>query len=189
MSTSWTGQKQEEQNKLQAQYERVSLLLVSSDTEIKNVKQNFQDTHSRDLMEFEERMYKITKPASEIREKLSDAKERLKALGQVNLMAVEEFAEEKERYERQQTNCEDTKKSLENLQRVSGEIKSKSSEMFLDTYNKIKKNFHNMFRRLFGGGRAELRLVDPQNVLSSGIDIFRPATREKAGKYRSAFRR
>ena len=78
-------------------------------------------------MEFEERMYKITKPASEIREKLSDAKERLKALGQVNLMAVEEFAEEKERYERQQTNYDDTKKSLENLQRVSGEIKSKSS--------------------------------------------------------------
>ena len=165
-------QKQEEQNKLQAQYERISLLLVSSDTEIKNVKQNFQDTHSRDLMEFEERMYKITKPASEIREKLSDAKERLKALGQVNLMAVEEFAEEKERYERQQTNCEDTKKSLENLQRVSGEIKSKSSEMFLDTYNKIKKNFHNMFRRLFNGGRAELRLIDPENVLTSGIDIY-----------------
>ena len=165
-------QKQEEQNKLQAQYERVSLLLVSSDTEIKNVKQNFQDTHSRDLMEFEERMYKITKPASEIREKLSDAKEKLKALGQVNLMAVEEFAEEKERYERQQTNCEDTKKSLENLQRVSGEIKSKSSEMFLDTYNKIKKNFHNMFRRLFNGGRAELRLIDPENVLTSGIDIY-----------------
>ena len=165
-------QKQEEQNKLQAQYERVSLLLVSSDTEIKNVKQNFQDTHSRDLMEFEERMYKITKPAAEIREKLSDAKERLKALGQVNLMAVEEFAEEKERYERQQTNCEDTKKSLENLQRVSGEIKSKSSEMFLDTYNKIKKNFHNMFRRLFNGGRAELRLIDPENVLTSGIDIY-----------------
>ena len=41
----------------------------------------------------------------------------------------------------------------------------------LKTYNKIKKNFHNMFRRLFGGGRAELRLTDPQNVLESGVDI------------------
>ena len=44
--------------------------------------------------------------------------------------------------------------------------------MFLETYNKIKKNFHNMFRRLFNGGRAELRLSDPQNVLASGIDIL-----------------
>lgn len=164
--------KQEEQNKFQSQYERLSLSLASSDTEIKNIKQNFQDTHSRDLMEFEERMYKITKPQAEIRETLSKAREHLKSLGQVNLMAPEEFVEVKDRYERQQTNYDDTKKSLENLQRVSDEIKSKSSELFLDTYNKIKKNFHNMFRRLFNGGRAELRLLDPNNVLTSGIDIY-----------------
>ena len=44
--------------------------------------------------------------------------------------------------------------------------------MFLDTYNKIRRNFHNMFRRLFNGGRAELRLSDPANVLTSGIDIY-----------------
>lgn len=164
--------KQEEQNRCQEQYEKLTLSLASSDTEIRNVKQNFQDTHSRDLMEFEERMYKITTPSADIREKLSAAKDRLRDLGQVNLMAPEEFTEVKERYERQQANYEDTKKSLENLQRVSEEIKSKSSEMFLDTYNKIKKNFHNMFRRLFNGGRGELRLEDPENVLTSGIDIF-----------------
>ena len=164
--------KQEEQNKYQAQFERLTLSLNSSDTEIRNLKQNFQEQHSRDLMEFEEQMYKITAPAAELREKLSAAKEELRLLGQVNLMAVEEFAEVKDRYERQKANYEDTQKSLDNLIRVSEEIKSKSSEMFLETYNKIKKNFHNMFRRLFNGGRAELRLADPQNVLTSGIDIF-----------------
>ena len=164
--------KQEEQNKYQAQFERLTLSLNSADTEIRNLKQNFQEQHSRDLMEFEEQMYKITAPAAELREKLSAAKEELRLLGQVNLMAVEEFAEVKDRYERQKANYEDTQKSLDNLIRVSEEIKSKSSEMFLETYNKIKKNFHNMFRRLFNGGRAELRLADPQNVLTSGIDIF-----------------
>jgi chromosome segregation protein len=164
--------KQDEQNKCQEQYEKLTLSLASSDTEIRNVKQNFQDTHSRDLMEFEERMYKISATSADLREKLAAARDRLKDLGQVNLMAPEEFSEVKERFERQQTNYEDTKKSLENLQRVSEEIRSKSSEMFLETYNKIKKNFHNMFRRLFNGGRAELRLEDPENVLTSGIDIF-----------------
>lgn len=164
--------KQEEQNKFQAQYERLSLSLNSSDTEIKNLKQNFQEQHSRSLMEFEEHMYKITKTSAELREKLLSAKEELKACGQVNLMAPEEFSEIKERYERQKANYEDTQKSLDNLIRVSEEIKSKSSEMFLETYNKIKKNFHNMFRRLFNGGRAELRLEDPQNVLTSGIAIL-----------------
>ncbi len=87
-------------------------------------------------------------------------------------MAPEEFTEVKERYERQKSNYEDTQKSLENLVRVSEEIKSKSAELFLETYNKIKKNFHNMFRRLFNGGRAELKLADPTNILQSGIDIY-----------------
>ena len=166
------NKKREEQNKYQEKVESLSLSLNSSDNDIKNVKQNFQDKYSRDLMEFEERMYKITTPASDIRDKLARARESFNALGSVNLMAPEEFNEVKERYERQKTNYEDTQRSLENLVRVSEEIRSKSAEMFIETYNQIKKNFHNMFRRLFNGGRAELKLADPANILSSGIDIY-----------------
>ncbi len=164
--------KQEDQNKYQMQYERLTLQVNSSESDIKNIKQNYIEQYSRDLMEFEERMYKITTTAPVLRDKLTEAKDKLKNLGSVNLMAVEEFAEVKDRYERQKTNYEDTQKSLDNLIRVSEEIKSKSSEMFLETYNQIKKNFHNMFRRLFNGGRAELKLADPQNILQSGIDIY-----------------
>ena len=164
--------KQDEKNKYQAQLEKLTVDLAQSDTEIRNVKQNFQDNYSRDLMEFEERMYTITTPAAELKDKLAQIKQKISDLGQVNLMAVEQFAEEKERYERQQANYNDTQKTLENLVRVSEEIRTKSTEMFLDTYNKIRRNFHNMFRRLFNGGRAELRLLDPTNVLASGIDIY-----------------
>ena len=164
--------KREEQKKCQEQYERLTLTLNSSENDIRNIKQNFQDQYSRDLMEFEQQMYKINTPVVELREKLHDAKKELTSLGTVNLMAPEEFSEVKERYERQSTNYEDTKKSLENLKIVSEEIKSKSAEMFLETYNQIKKNFHNMFRRLFNGGRAELKLADPANILTSGIDIY-----------------
>lgn len=164
--------KRAEQQKYQAQYEKLTLDLVTSENDIRNIKQNFQETHSRDLMEFEERMYKITEQPAILREKLSAARKSLADLGQVNLMAPEQFSEQKERYEKLQTSFDDTNKSLENLLRVSEEIKSKSTEMFVSTYNKIKKNFHNMFRRLFGGGRGELRLTDPQNVLTSGVDIY-----------------
>lgn len=165
--------KQEEKNKYQARLESLTVSIAQNDTEIRNVKQNFQDNYSRDLMEFEERMYTITATPAELREKLAATRQKITDLGQVNLMAIEMFAEEKERYERQQASYDDTKKSLENLVRVSEEIRTKSSEMFLNTYNKIRRNFHNMFRRLFnGGGRAELRLVDPSNVLTTGIEIF-----------------
>lgn len=164
--------KQEERNKYQIQLEKFSVGIAQYDTEIRNVKQNFQENFSRDLMEFEERMYTITTPVPALKEKLSQVKQKIQELGTPNLMAIEQFAEEKERYERQQANYNDTQKTLENLVRVSEEIRTKSSEMFLDTYNKIRKNFHNMFRRLMNGGRAELRLVDPANVLSSGVEIL-----------------
>ncbi len=166
------SRRQDEQRRYQEQYERLTLSLNSADNDIKNIKQNFQDQYSRDLMEFEERMYKITRQAADLREELAAAKENFRQLGSVNLMAPEEFQEVKERYERQKVNYEDTEKSLQNLLRVSEEIKAKSSDMFLETYNQIKKNFHNMFRRLFNGGRAELKLVDPKNILTSGIDIL-----------------
>ena len=165
--------KQAEKNKFQARFENLSVLIAQNETEIRNVKQNFQDNYSDDLMKFEERMYKITTPVAVLRQTLQETKQKIQDLGPVNMNAVDEFQEEKERYERQQASYDDTKKSLDNLNRVSEEIRTKSSELFLDTYNKIRRNFHNMFRRLFsGGGRADLRLIDPANVLTTGIEIF-----------------
>ncbi len=158
--------------KYQAQLEKYMLDLATTETEIRNIKENFRETHSRDLMEFEERMFTITVPAAELREKLANARQAMKELGNVNLSAPEEFAETKERYDFLAGQIADLQKARDDLQRITEEIRAESTELFLATYNKIKKNFHNMFRRLFGGGRAELRLIEPHNVLESGIDIF-----------------
>jgi chromosome segregation protein len=158
--------------KVQESLEKIHMDLVQSETEIKNIQDNFRETHSRDLMEFEERIFTIQTPAAELREKLAASRSGLKDLGSVNLMAPEEFAETKERYEFLSTQLADLQKARDDLERITAEIRAESSELFLATYNKIKKNFHNMFRRLFGGGRAELRLSDPNHVLESGIEIF-----------------
>jgi len=165
-------QKTADMAKYQSQFERLSLELATTETEIRNIKENFRDTHSRDLMEFEERMFTITVPTGELRDKLAKARQSMKELGNVNLSAPEEFAETKERYDFLSSQIADLQKARDDLNRITEEIRAESTELFLATYNKIKKNFHNMFRRLFGGGRAELRLVDPHNVLESGIDIF-----------------
>ncbi|MDR1507416.1 MAG: AAA family ATPase [Treponema sp.] len=158
--------------KIQESLEKIHLDLVQTETEIRNIQDNFRETHSRDLMEFEERIFTITTQPAHLRENLSGAKDKLKDLGHVNLMAPEEFAETKERFDFLSGQFADLEKARGDLQAMSAEIRAESSELFLATYNKIKKNFHNMFRRLFGGGRAELRLVDPNHVLESGIEIF-----------------
>jgi len=161
-----------EMGKVQGQLEKLHMDLAMSETEIRNIKENFREAHSRDLMEFEERMFTINTPAGDLREKLAAARASLKDLGSVNLMAVEEFAETKERYDFLNGQIADLQKARDDLRRITEEIRAESTELFLVTYNKIKKNFHNMFRRMFGGGRGEIRLVDPQNVLESGIDIY-----------------
>ncbi|OJF76000.1 MAG: chromosome segregation protein SMC [Treponema sp. CETP13] len=156
----------------QKKIEDYHLQLNTAQTEIRNVQDHFRETNSREISEFEDRIDQITEKPVELKEKLVALRRRFNSLGQVNLMAPEEFGETKERYEFLSKQCDDLEKACEDLQRITEEIKAESTELFLETYNKIKKNFHNMFRRLFGGGRAELRLVDPTNVLESGIDIF-----------------
>ena len=162
----------EELSKTQGILEKIQIELVQSETEIRNIQDNFRDTHSRDLMEFEERIFTITAQASDLRERLANARGQMRELGSVNLMAPEEFAETKERYEFLSKQIADLEKARKDLEDLTAEIRTESSEMFIKTYNRIKKNFHNMFRRLFGGGRAELQLSDHNHVLESGIEIF-----------------
>ncbi|MCL2185228.1 MAG: AAA family ATPase [Treponema sp.] len=161
-----------ELSKVQEALEKIHLELVQSEMEIKNIQENFRETHSRDLLEFEERIFTITAVPSDLREKLAGARTKMKELGSVNLMAPEEFAETKQRYEFLSNQMADLEKARKDLLDLTSEIRQESSKLFLDTYNRIKKNFHNMFRRLFGGGRAELRLSDPNHVLESGIEIL-----------------
>ena len=161
-----------ELSKVQEALEKIHLELVQSEMEIKNIQENFRDTHSRDLIEFEERIFNITAAPSVLREKLAASRLKIKELGSVNLMAPEEYAETKQRYDFLSSQMADLDKARKDLEDLTAEIRQESSQLFLDTYNRIKKNFHNMFRRLFGGGRAELRLSDPNHVLESGIEIL-----------------
>ncbi|MDR1390089.1 MAG: AAA family ATPase [Treponema sp.] len=158
--------------KVQERLEKIHLDLAQTETEIKNIQDNFRETHSRDLAEFEERIFTITVSSAELRGKLAEAREKLRNLGQVNLMAIEEFSEAKERFDFLSGQLADLEKARSDLEAMTTEIRSESSEMFIKTYNRIKKNFHNMFRRLFGGGRAELRLDDHNHVLETGIEIY-----------------
>ena len=162
----------EDLGKTQGALEKIQMELAEINTEIRNIYDNFRERHSRELSEFETRLYEITVPTKDLRDKLNDIREEQKKLGQVNLMAPEEFAEVKERYDFLTTQLADLKKAREDLQKVTEEIRTESAELFLQTYEKIKKNFHLMFRRLFGGGRAEIKLTEPEAVLESGIDIL-----------------
>ena len=164
--------KMESLGKIQGAVEKLQIEVTTVSTEIRNLYENFRENHSHDLSEFEDRMFEIRTPSKDLRDSLNSVKSKLKDLGSVNLMAPEEFSEVKERYEFLQTQLDDLQKAKEDLTTITNQIRTESSELFLRTYEQIKKNFHAMFRRLFGGGRAELRLTDPDTILTSGIEIY-----------------
>jgi chromosome segregation protein len=157
---------------LQRNLEKLQMAAAEIRTSITNLYENFQERYSRDLTEYESRMYEIRREMREIRETASSIRSKLQNLGNVNLMAPEEYAEVKERFEFLSGQLEDLQKARQDLLKVTSEIQRESEELFSETYNKIRKNFHTMFRRLFGGGRAELRLTNDDDVLASGIDIL-----------------
>jgi chromosome segregation protein len=155
----------------QGEVERLQIEATEIRTEIRELYANFQERYSRDLSEYEARIPDLA-PSTDLRPRLAELREQQRKLGSVNLMAPEEFAEVRERFEFLSAQLGDLTKAREDLKKVTVEIRSESTELFLDTYNLIKRNFHAVFRRLFGGGRAELRLETPDKPLESGIDIL-----------------
>jgi chromosome segregation protein len=106
-----------------------------------------------------------------IESEVSNLRGRIQAMGPVNLVAIEEYKELKERHEFLTTQSDDLWKSKEQLLAAIDEINTTSQGMFAETFELIRKNFLYTFETLFGGGRSDLKLIDAEDVLESGIEI------------------
>ncbi|MGA2052670.1 MAG: chromosome segregation protein SMC, partial [Opitutales bacterium] len=102
---------------------------------------------------------------------IKDLRDRLAGLGAVNLVAIEEYTALKERHDFLKTQSDDLWKSKEELIKAIDEINQTSLQLFQDTFEQIRKNFRFTFEKLFGGGEADLQLVQAEDVLDSGVDI------------------
>jgi len=101
----------------------------------------------------------------------NSCKSKIKALGPVNVSAIEEYREVKERYDALKIQVDDFTRSYEELSDVVNKIEEEMRNNFIVTFAEINKNFTVVFKELFGGGHAELSLTEPDDVLTSGIEI------------------
>jgi len=99
-------------------------------------------------------------------------KQKLEAMGPVNMMALEEYTETAQRHSFLETQRKDLLDSIENTQASIKEIDDVSHEKFDEAYKIINENFSTTFTKLFGGGAAMMRLTDETNSAESGIDII-----------------
>jgi chromosome segregation protein len=106
------------------------------------------------------------------RGRLEDLRHRLENFGAVNMMALEELTEADERLAFLTTQRDDITKGISATEEALREIKKRSRERFRDAFEKINRNFSELFLELFGGGRGEMSLIDADDELESGIDII-----------------
>ncbi|HOJ32378.1 MAG TPA: chromosome segregation protein SMC [Candidatus Hydrogenedentes bacterium] len=102
---------------------------------------------------------------------IADLRQRLQRMGDVNLMAIEEYEALEKRYAFLKAQCDDLRQAKETLLGVIAKSDKKIREMFMETFQRIAVLFNDYFRRLFNGGQARLYLLDEDDPLESGIEI------------------
>lgn len=106
------------------------------------------------------------------REEIDRIKKKMESLGQVNLAAQEEYDQLSQRYSFIQTQQQDLLKAKKDLEEVIKKINETTIENFRKTFDLVRENFKTLYKKLFGGGDADLLLTDENNLLESGVDIF-----------------
>jgi chromosome segregation protein len=108
---------------------------------------------------------------TQIQDEVESLRSRLASIGAVNLGAIDEYKELKQRHDFLKTQSDDLWQAKDQLLQAIDEINTTSKKLFVDTFDQIRKNFLYTFETLFGGGHADLVLVDTADILESGIDI------------------
>lgn len=107
-----------------------------------------------------------------IKEEVKALRDRLSTMGAVNLVAIEEYIALKERHEFLVAQCNDLINSKQQLMEAIDNINKTSQAMFKETFEKVRENFKFTFDALFGGGVADLQLMEAEDVLEAGIEII-----------------
>lgn len=143
-----------------------------------NIQKQYDDIISKLWEEYELTKREAEETAIEIEDstkaqkRLNELKQKIKSLGNVNVSAIEEYKEVSERYEFMSTQVDDVEKSKKEIEKLITDLTKQMKEVFVESFDQINKNFTYTFKELFGGGTASLSLADPENILTSGIDIL-----------------
>lgn len=159
------------QEKLKQEIEKVEARKIKFNIEIENLKNKMWEDYEITISNARNLAESIDVEEKDIVKRADNIRKSIKDLGEVNVSAIEEYKNTKERYDfitKQKTDLEETKSKLNNL---INNMTSIMKQQFTKQFKIITENFNETFKELFGGGKAELKLADESNVLTCGIEI------------------
>ncbi len=164
VANSFVHGKEQELKNLEIDYSKVGYQL---DTMLETLSEEYNLSFER-----AKEVGVLTEEIDEVRKKVQVCKRRIKELGMVNLGAIEEFERINTRYQFLISQREDLLKAKDTLLEIMDEMDAVMKEEFAKTFEAINTEFKEVFRELFHGGNALLKLTDPTDILETGIDII-----------------
>jgi chromosome segregation protein len=163
--------------------EKIDLNNAELSTKIETIKENFRERYSvsLDILGEEdlagETVIRVFSENGEpdlrlIQEQREKIKKNVSELGQVNLIAIEEYNETKKRLDYLTDQKQDLERAKNDLHIVMDKTLRSSKDLFMESFEKINSNFNGIFRRLFNGGNTDLFLTDASNVFETGVEIM-----------------
>jgi len=146
---------------------RVNRLDVELDNLLKNLAEDYEISY-----ELAKERYPVPEDVLGMQATVRDLKRQITQLGDVNLGAIEEFERVSERYNFLTSQKNDLVEAKQTLYDVIRDIENEMAERFTSTFEQIRSHFKQVFVKLFGGGRADLVLSEPDRILETGIDII-----------------
>ena len=162
-SNSYINKKEKELNNLNIKINRADVTL---DNLLNNLNENYNMTY-----DFAKDNYSLDMEPDIARDEVLRLKSEIELIGNVNLDAPEEYDKAKERFDFLNNQKEDLINAENTLYDIINEMDSIMKEKLLTTFEKVREEFKKVYRELFRGGRAELSLTDPNNILETGIEI------------------
>lgn len=171
--------KRTEQSEVEQQMHSVELELSQLSVKNEDLNQRVTEELGLNLVEAYQSFEEQEVDWNEVREEIKNLRGKISRLGNVNVDAIDEQQELEDRYGFLSKQVEDLNESKLQLEQLINKINKESRDKFIVTFEEIRKNFQILFRKLFGGGKADIILEDPDDVLESGIEIMaRPPGKE-----------
>ena len=158
-------------NKYQDELKKNEILVSKLDVKLDNLLNILSEDYQMTYDKAKEN-YSLDIPEEEARTTVNKLKNEIRSLGEVNVSSIEEYEKVNERYEFLTSQKEDLIHAQEMLLDIIKQMDEIMKEKFIDTFKLVQVEFKETFRKLFGGGDAELKLTEPNNILETGVDII-----------------
>jgi len=157
--------------KVQPQISEVSLKRSETEMRIENIIEKADAEFNIPLEDLKETCVEGI-DIEEVTKRLNFLRGEIARIGDVNLSALDEYEQVNNRWEFLKTQQEDLAKSISTLHKTIENINTTTRKLFMETFETVSRNFETTFRRLFGGGRAQMRLVHEEGKLEPGVEIM-----------------